>query len=57
MVFTPQNLDQHVTLEQRQTQENGLHTDVAEPCGYWPHGVMGPEGLAWIKLWKFHMTI
>lgn len=57
MVFTSQKLDQHVTMEQRQSKEKGLHTGCHRACEYWLLGVRGPERSAGIKLWKFHMTI
>lgn len=41
MVFTPQNLDQHVTLEQRQSKEKGLHMGCRRACEYWLLGVKG----------------
>lgn len=42
MVFTPQNLDQHVTLEQRQSKEKGLHTEcrrVLRVLTVWGNGI------------------
>lgn len=42
MVFTPQNLDQHVSLKQRQSKEKGLHTEcrrVLRVLTVWSNGI------------------